>query len=518
MNIQDNYIQSVPLSHRKSFCQFYTPLKAADLMISWLIEISPDIIHDPAFGMGVFYDSARKHNYKGLFIANELDNISVDFYKSHVMIDGNLDLRNTDYFLKWSNKYDAIVCNPPYSRFQKFQNRSNVFNKLKKIFGKHISGHTNIASAFLLKSIYELKQGGRLAYIMPIEFLSTRYGETVKEIMLEQGHIHEIIYIKDENNTFESVVTTACIVFFEKTIQKSKSTKFSVITDATNFKIHFSKEIYSDNLNPKNKWLPLFYVKNDNANTLHEDELEFEGFVSLSEYGKFKRGIATGANEFFSLNKSNINNYGLKDSDISLCISKSTQIKRPIFTQLDLEELINQDSSIFVFNPNIDSDGNLSRSALAYISYGEGKNFHKRYLTRNRKKWFSLEQRNIAPILFGVFSRDGYKIVRNKTSALSLTCFHGFEPTELGNLYIDKIFIFLKSELGFKLLSKNGRKYGKNLDKFEPSDLNSILLPPPKKFDLLPMNIVLKEMDYIQNNGKISKEMNDMINNLFQNI
>ncbi|WP_301883801.1 HsdM family class I SAM-dependent methyltransferase [Neisseria uirgultaei] len=516
MNIQDNYIQSIPLSHRKSFCQFYTPHKAADLMMSWLMEISPDSIYDPAFGMGAFYKSARKNNYKGLFIADELDNISFNFYKSNTIMDKNLDLRNTDYFLEWSNKYDAIICNPPYSRFQKFKNRSNVFNKLKNIFGKHISGHTNISSAFLLKSISELKQGGRLAYIMPVEFLSTRYGETVKEIMLEQGHIYEIIYIQDEDNTFKSVTTTACIVLFEKTIPKSKITKFSVITDATHFNIDSLKEIYLDDLNPKDKWLPLFYAKNDEINDFRDYELEFKDFVRLSEYGKFKRGIATGANEFFSLNKSQINDYNLKENEISICISKSTQIKTPIFTSSSLEELINNDSSIFIFNPN--SDGNLSKSALNYISYGESKNYHNRYLTKNRKKWFSLEQRKIAPILFGVFSRDGYKIVRNKTSALNLTCFHGFEPTELGRSYIDKIFIFLKSELGFKLLSKNKRKYGKNLDKFEPSDLNSILLPSPDKFDLLPMDIVLDEMDYVQTNGKISMKTNNLIYKLFCNI
>ena len=149
---------------------------------------------------------------------------------------------------------------------------------------------------------------------------------------------------------------------------------------------------------------------------------------------------------------------------------------------------------------------------MEYIKYGESKGYNNRYLTRNRRVWFELEHRDVSPILFGVFSRGGFKIIRNYSSAKNLTCYHGFIPNE--EKYIDRLFLFLKSDLGSELLRANGRKYGGKLDKLEPSDLNNTLVLSQKYLELIDDDMVRNELKHLEKYNKVSPSFNLFIKSL----
>jgi len=112
-----------------------------------------------------------------------------------------------------------------------------------------------------------------------------------------------------------------------------------------------------------------------------------------------------------------------------------------------------------------------------YILEGEKLGYHERYLTRTRNPWYAIEKRTPAPILFGVFNRGRLKVIRNFTSSINFTCFHSFYPNIFGQQMIDKLFVYLFSDVGQKIIKTNKRSYGDSLDKFEPGDLNESLCP-----------------------------------------
>jgi len=97
------------------------------------------------------------------------------------------------------------------------------------------------------------------------------------------------------------------------------------------------------------------------------------------------------------------------------------------------------DSYIFILDVNKKT---YSGAVKKYILYGEEKGFHLRYLTNKRTPWYIIEKRQPAPILFGVFSRNAFKIIRNYSSALNLTCYHGFYPNIFGQAFIDRLFLY----------------------------------------------------------------------------
>ena len=162
--IEQKYIKHQLLEHRKKFGQFYTLDKIANFMIRWILEINPKTVYDPAFGMGAFFNEFRiLKNDISCFYGKEIDKESYEFYLANTPRYSDLDLQNKNYFDSWNEKYDAIVCNPPYLKFQKFENKKQVLKTLSSFINEKVSGYTNTASAFLLKSISELNDGGRLA-------------------------------------------------------------------------------------------------------------------------------------------------------------------------------------------------------------------------------------------------------------------------------------------------------------------------------------------------------------------
>lgn len=499
------YYQAVNKSHIKKYCQIYTNTKIADFMIDWLMKSSPTCIYDPAFGMGAFYYAAKKKGFNGIFRGSEIDTISFNYFHLHVKKTKKLLVLNEDYFDTWSkNSFPCIVCNPPYSKFQNISNRKIIFQKLQTLLGIKISGFTNLASAFLMKAVYELADNGRLAFLMPSEFLNTGYGEKVKEYLLNNGSIDNIIQIEDEKGSFNSVTTTVCIVLFIKNKSKQSIT-FSKINDISNIKVVFCNTIKLQDISIKEKWQKYFEKE--------KHIISNSNFVPLSFYGKFVRGIATGANEFFILNSQNIKKYKLSNDEVSICITKSNQIKTSILDNQTIVDKINKNDNIFILNLN--NKTNLSQQVKTYIEYGELQGYHQRYLTKNRKPWYLIENRNPSPILFGVFTREKLKIIRNYTNAKNLTCFHGFNLKQnFASDIIDKLFIYLKSKRAENTLISNRRIYGNNLTKFEPNDLNSMLVPTLSMFNKFEQRFVKREMKHILLHNCLSEEGNKYIDTL----
>ena len=379
-------------------------------------------------------------------------------------------------------------------RFQKFKNRNLVFHRFQEELGINLSGYTNSASAFLLKSLSELEPSGRLAYIMPLEFLNTGYGTIIKQRLTDERHLSAIISLDCEKDVFPDSITSVGIILYDS------SSRFSGVRFFTARSIESLDSILDQSpvsqipytqLNPSDKWLAYF----------EDDSISVSGEKSttLDHYGRFTRGIATGANEFFVLRPSDAARLELHDSDLTRIITRSSQIRKPFFTDDDHSALTRSDEPTLLFSPN----GELSDKARDYIEFGERQGFHRRFLTNSRTPWYKTESRVPSPLLLGVFARGRFKIVRNESSALNLTCFHGFRPNLSGLKYLDHIFLYLSSAAGQDIISLSMRRYGDGLNKFEPNDLNSALVPIPDIFDQIPPSEIASALESMRETGTV---------------
>lgn len=487
--IEKDYLDTVGEDHRKTFGQFFTHPKVADFMVQWVAGSGNPHVHDPGFGLGAFYDAASKYGIR--LTASEIDPEVLNYWQNANPND-NIDIYREDYLLSWGRTFGNIVCNPPYMRFQKFKNRSLVFDRFTQELGIRLSGYTNSASAFLVKSLSELESSGRMAYIMPLEFLNTGYGTRVKERLTNGAHLAAIISLDCEKEVFPDSITSIGIILYDS------SSKFSHVKFFTAKSIESLdsildeypiSEIPYNRLFPGDKWLA--YFEDDSVSVSNENS------TTLDYYGRFTRGIATGANEFFVLRRSDAARLELDDSDLTRTITRSSQIRKPFFTDNDHSNLMRSDEPALLFSPN----GSLSDKSRNYIRFGERQGFHQRFLTNSRTPWYKTESRVPSPLLLGVFARGKFKIVRNKSSALNLTCFHGFQPNLSGLKYLDHIFLYLSSAIGQKIISLSMRRYGDGLNKFEPNDLNSASVPSPDVFDKMPLPDVNRALKHLNKTG-----------------
>lgn len=493
----NEYLRLVGEPHRKRFGQYFTPPQVADFMVEWVSGSGLKSMFDPAFGLGVFHGSATKFGIRE-FGGCEVDSRILKSWNNAQNHDA-VRVEHADYLLSWDRRQDNIVCNPPYMRFQRFVNRKEVGQAFEKNLNLRLPGYINSASAFLIKSLSELNGSGRLAYIMPLEFLNTGYGRVVKERLISGRHLRAIISIQCEKEVFPDAITSAGIILYDAA-RTFSHVDFHVLSSISDLQMILkckpANRVPASSLDPTSKWLAHFSP----GEILACDD----GFVPLSFYGRFHRGIATGANKFFVLRPSQAEELNLNSRELLPCLTKCNQIKKPFFAELDYAELVRRDQPVLLFSANAAGP---SAHAREYVSSGESRGYHLRYLTRTRRPWYKTEERQPSPLLIGVFSRNGYKVVRNTSNAITLTCFHGFQPNLFGRDYVDKIFLFLLSNRGREIVSRSKRQYGDGLEKFEPGDMNEAPVPSPDVLSEVDSQLVEDAMACLQSAGTLPQEV-----------
>jgi adenine-specific DNA-methyltransferase len=194
---ESNYISETPISYRKDYGQFFTPSSVAQMMATYVMKDDPKTILDPAFGLGIFYEVIININprKKIQLTGYEIDERILNYFHCNAT---DLTIIKGDFLESEMAYFDAVICNPPYMRFQKFLKRHDVLPQIEKQIGKKLAGYSNIASVFLVKALKELKPNGRLAFIMPFEFFNTGYGKEIKKSLLEKHLLKQIVIFSNE--------------------------------------------------------------------------------------------------------------------------------------------------------------------------------------------------------------------------------------------------------------------------------------------------------------------------------
>ncbi len=476
------YSASSDLAYRRRLGQFFTPYSVACFMCQWITRVSatnPQIL-DPCAGLGVFeralwsmdpaFSTQARFTLweKDEGLANELSDVCERLTIQHNVV--SKDFINEH---DWSAGYDGIIANPPYYKHHYVENKEEVRAIISSNVGVPFSVQTNIYCWFLIKALALLKPGGRLAFIIPTEFLNANYGREIKKYLLESGYLRHIISICYKSRTFDDSITTACVLLAEKGAEPASGIRFyragshDQLDKLSEFLAGAEFIDYEPSaLDIERKWR--CYFPGNKAASMRTSHL-----VPISTYGRFSRGIATGANEYFAICPSAAKKHGLPQACLIPCLSKARHAQGKTFTQRDFDALLCADKPVYLFDGQAESNDAIDR----YIRRGEESGYQDRYLTRMRKPWYALEKRPPCKIWAGVFGRAGIRFIWNESNCISLTCFHVFQPSDEGSTYLPILFLYLNSSAGRDFLDIEKREYGDGLEKYEPNDINKALAP-----------------------------------------
>lgn len=474
--IEERYVANTDLAIRKKFAQYFTPFEIAQFMARWVVggERKLETVLDPAVGLGVFVRAIASVTEKKIAIKGyDIDPSILSLTKKELSpLKEKLpfSLVCKDYmFNDWNNRYDGIICNPPYFKFQDFETKDDALQEFQYRLGMNLSGYTNIYALFLLKSVTQLNVDGRCAYIIPSEFLNSDYGKMVKEYLIRLKSLRYIVVFDYSSNVFDDALTTSSIFLFSNDTSKSGVEFITIFNKEELVRISDQLSFYP------NVSLPSKYVGFDKLDSTVKWRNYYQGVVSekyknlveFSKYAKVSRGIASGANDYFLFNNERAQQFSIPSKYLEPIISKANQVSGHFFTKDDFSKLSKSNKDVYLLNATDIEHPKVQE----YIELGERLEVHRKHLTSHRTPWYAVENRLPAPILVSVFSRGGLRFIRNESGIRNLTTFHCVFLNTHAMKKIDLLFAYLLTPISKEIFSDNRREYGGGLEKFEPNDL-----------------------------------------------
>lgn len=478
-NPEKSYSSLVPQIHRKRFGQFFTPKPIAKLMAEWVTENNPSYVLDPAVGPGILVREVLNKTSNSCEVeCFDIDPIAIEAAKQ-VLSHEHCTFHTSDFLENEEiehTKFDAVVANPPYLRHHDFSYNYDIHGQFSKSYNLKISKLSNIYLLFIIKAISSLKPQGRAAFIAPTEWTNANFGQSLKQFLIENGYLKKILYFSHEGLVFDDNYSTACVLLIENN-NKDEGVNVAYIDHEVKLESIkgifddpgvFTSEFSSEFLKNEPKWDYLF---------MNGSQESIDGLVPLKSFAKTKRGIATGANDFFCMNLEKSMTSKIQKSHLRPCITKAQDSKGFIFNKKKFEDLKKNGKRCFL----LDLSDDLDEHEKAYINDGIKNELNDRYLLKQRTPWYSMEKREPAPIWAAVFGRGIMKFVYNEANIYNLTTFHCIYPEFKDELSIRALAACLNSNFIQSRARSNSRVYGGGLVKFEPKDLLEIEVPDISK-------------------------------------
>ena len=477
---KETYFKRTSEEHRRRFAQHFTPEKIARLMCSWVCELKPERILDPAVGLGIFPGILREMLPTASITGVDIDPLIFEFASAQLR-NSAVRLVNGDFLSEdCEDSFDAIVANPPYIRHHDFRHSSDLLTSISRRSGVKIPRTMNMYGLFVLEICRRLKVGGRAAIVIPTEWANSNFGAALKTFFSGNDLLNTLLYLSSESRPFETALTTACVLFIEKpAAARASPTVRCVYINSLDADLRLESVVRGKPADPDSaivKNIPLqALMATDKWDHLlsHQDEINLDGTVPLKSIGTTRRGIATGANAFFHLNLETAIAVGIQRRNLLPCVGRAQDVRGLIFDNYDADRLIAERAPSHL----VGIVGEPNEAELAYIEAGVSQGLPSRHLLAARKTWFRMEQRPPAPIWAAVQSRTGLRFVRNRAGALNLTTFHCIYPRDLREIYLDALTVCLNSTPVQKMLKREVRTYGGGLEKLQPDDLLKIRLP-----------------------------------------
>ncbi len=428
------------------------------------MSATPKTVLDPAAGLGGLLVACRQLNGRARLVGVERDTETLRRAKAIAPHGTKLIL--ADYLKSDTGLFDGIIANPPYVKAHRLEYSENDWRYFEERLGTPLDRLTNLYALFLLKIWEDLASRGRAAVILPAEFLNANFGEEIKERLLKVIRPAAVAVFAPSLNVFSDALTTSAIVFLDKG-RAVEAPIFARRIESVEEAERFVCKLLAGTiqLNPRDKWLNV--LLNEAPTT---DFLPFPKCVG--DYFDCRRGIATGANDFFCLSRSALREHELTDTHAEPCITKATDADGLVFTREKMDALAARDRRCFLLNPSRNG-----QNLMRYLELGEQRGIPQRHLPSHRPVWYLPENRAVAHIWVAVFSRASVKFILNASGAKNLTCYHGLYAKAGCETLPPLMTLFLNSSGGRRAFSQVNRFYGDGLNKLEPKDVEDMPCP-----------------------------------------
>ena len=475
------------VADRRMLGQFSTPYSLAQEITKFglsLIDNNKIKFLEPAIGTGVFYSALNELvNHENIEISASGFEIDKDYYNASKDIwdDYNIDLFNEDFLSieKPLAKYNLVLTNPPYVRHHLIQKELKPILKkrVKNELGINISGLAGLYCYFMLLADKWLEEGAVCGWLLPSEFMDVNYGSVIKDYLINKVHLLRIHRYNPEDCQFDDAIVSSCVVWFKK---ESTTDDYDITfsyggTHNNPANIRKLKKSQAEQIK---KWT---HVTDEISKKSPSDNIKD---AVIGDFFDIKRGLATGDNGFFIMNRKQI-----IDNHLEMKFFKPIL---PSPRKMKLDEVMADDDG----NPEIDEqlfllDCNLSEDEIEkfypslweYLCSGLETTATK-YLCKNRKKWYFQERREPTAFLCSYMGRGNaermpFRFILNHSNAIASNSYLLLYPKENLQKFLSEKQAYREvwdalQNISISDMESEGRVYGGGLKKIEPKELAKV--------------------------------------------
>lgn len=458
--------------NEKQTGSFYTPESLVKYMSRYSMQKrTPLNILEPSVGDGRFIDALTGYG-------RDIDAIEIDQDKINAINNKNytnIKLICTDFVrfsLESDKKYNLIIGNPPYISKKVLTDEQRELSwKLTGYWSLPNAIFQNLWVSFVLGALKLLNlENGAIFYVLPFEFLQVQYAEKLRNFLEEKFNYIEITTFRE--SVFPQIEQDVCLVYMTNVKDAVPIIKYTTVNNINDLKpLHYS-EICRNK--PLKKWSNSI-LSDDETELLHSME---EKYIKVHELGEISPGIVTGANSFFIINSTKVEELNCKDKVLPILQHSSSIGNLLVFLNSDMKKLQQANKAVWMLNLSGINEDTFSLKLNEYLNGGinrENDKLNERYKCKQRSRWYDVPVIKSGQLMFFKRYNRLPKLIVNSANVYTTDISYNIRLKE--NFDPPSVAFCFYNSLTLALCEYNGRFYGGGVGELVPSEFKSLCLP-----------------------------------------
>jgi adenine-specific DNA methylase len=463
---------------------FYTEASIASFLTRWVQRIKPTSILEPSCGDGNFLAAIRDQISREQIAKVDFCELDEsEAAKASVRTELPADLVGKD-FLTWyllkgrtSNRYDAVLGNPPFIRYQYLPKQQQLLaERIFKDLHLKFTKHTNAWVPFVVASINLLRPGGRLAMVVPSEILHIPHAQGLRTYLANQ--CSRIAIVDPKKLWFADALQGTVLLLAErKEGDSARSEGVAIISDLDNKLLGsdpeeiFQRADYTNGETISGKWMKVLLTRKERSlvnSLIHSDLCSTFGDLASVDVG-----IVTGANKFFLVPQEVVDEFDLHEWAHPM-FGRSDHVNGLVYSTADHERNRKRGApSSFLWFKSTELDP-VPENVASYFATGLAQSLDKRFKCRTRKCWYEVPSVYASHVALLKRAHHFPRLIFNKAKAYSTDTAYRIQCNSIDPKVLVSTFVNSLTALSCEL---EGRHYGGGVLELVPSEIERLAVP-----------------------------------------
>jgi hypothetical protein len=456
---------------RRGLGATYTPEPIVTAMLGWALrQARPDRIIDPGAGSGRFLLAAARAFPDAELIGIEIDPMAALLLRANLAVRrlaGRARVLVGDYRqtrLPSSPGCSLFIGNPPYLRHHGIDSEwKRWYASTAQRFGVKASRLAGLHLHFFLRTLELAQPGDQGCFVTAAEWLDVNYGAALRALLAAELGATAIHILDPKALPFADAVTTGVITCFKVGGRSAAIALRQVASTAELGDLSDGMPVARARLAATSRWTTI----------LRPGPAVPPGWIELGELCAVHRGQVTGANRIWIApgDQGCGDHADLPERFLLPAVTKARELLAAgaqLASEAGLRRVIDLPLDL------ADLDPGESEIVSRFLDWARRQGADRSYIARHRKAWWAVGLKQPAPILCTYMARRPPAFVRNLCQARHINIAHGLYPRQpIADAALDALAAYLRNNVA----QSSGRTYAGGLTKFEPKELERIVMP-----------------------------------------